>query len=231
MNCFCLPCWPKPIVWDGCCNECGPCPGEGCDEYCCTRGGCGPLGCNGLFPWLRGTWSCGRGCGEVYCDEWISDPPDCCDPCDQCHGVFVGQSGGYCCLGPFQRLLAALHGYKYCPPPQCGPWRPIFGNCGRGYAVCGCGDVGCTGCGGGAPHGADVYYNGPIGTKAVPHEGGHILQENWDIPKPAPQPGKPLHNARQPQPEQLGQATMARPAVQTAFRPNPADIRVRRASF
>src|SRR5262245_25672650 len=73
--CFCLPCIPKPIVWNGCCNDCGPCPGESCADHCC--GGCGPLGQGGLFPWIRNCWSCGRGCSEIYCDEWTSDPPDC----------------------------------------------------------------------------------------------------------------------------------------------------------
>src|SRR5690242_3278272 len=76
--CLCLPCLPKPIVWDGCGNDCGPCPGESCGDYCCS-GGCGLLGGRGLFPWLRGCLSCGRGCSEVYWDEWASDPPDCCD--------------------------------------------------------------------------------------------------------------------------------------------------------
>jgi hypothetical protein len=102
--------------------------------------------------------SCNRGCGEIYKDEWYSDPPDCCDPCDRCHGEYTGQ-GGYCCLGPFQRMLACLHHYKYCPPPNCGPWRPIFGHC----APCGpsCGP-GCSTCGGGPVHGADIYYEGPM---------------------------------------------------------------------
>lgn len=234
MNCLCLPQIPKPIVWNGCCNDCGPCPGEGCDSYCCG-GGCGPLGGQGLLPWLRGTWSCGRGCGEVYCDEWVSDPPDCCDPCDQCHGVFTGQGGGYCCLGPFQRLLAALHGYSYCAPPQCGPWRPIFGHCGPVHGGCGCGGTGCSSCGCGAAHGADIYYQGTVeGTKVAPMqkvEGTSILQENWDVPKATPEPGKPIHNARQPQSGQVGRASGYRPNNQAVVRQNTAPAGVRRASY
>jgi hypothetical protein len=44
---------------------------------------CGPL----LRPWFGGGCGCGScdggcsGCGELYVDEWISDPPACCDPC------------------------------------------------------------------------------------------------------------------------------------------------------
>jgi hypothetical protein len=194
--CFCLPCLPKPIVWHGACNECGPCPGESCANY---GGGCGPF-CCGLFPWLRGCWSCGRGCSEVYVNEWISDPPDCCDPCDQCYGQFTGPRG-YCCLGPAQRVLAAIHGYKYCPGPNCGPWRPIFGCCNPCGPVCGgCGGAGCASCGGAPAHGADVYYQGPVSTKGVPVPPAEtsILEENWDAPRVKPEPGKPIHNAQQP---------------------------------
>jgi hypothetical protein len=30
---------------------------------------------------LHNTLTCGSGCGELYIDEWYSDPPDACDPC------------------------------------------------------------------------------------------------------------------------------------------------------
>jgi hypothetical protein len=216
--CFCLPCLPKPIVWNGCCNDCGPCPGQSCADNCC--GGCGPFGQGGLFPWIRNYWSCGRGCSEVYINEWISDPPDCCDPCDKCYGQFTGQQG-YCCLGPAQRLLAALHGYRYCPPPNCGPWCPIFGHCDP-CPPCGCGGVGCASCGGGPVHGADIYYQGPVGPMGAPARRGiptppadttNILDENWDVPRARPEPGRPIHNAQQPQRGQMGR------------RPSPAKSR------
>ncbi len=250
MTCFCLPCLPKPIVWDGCGNECGPNACQGCGDYCCG-GGCGPLS-QGLFPWLGGLWTCGRGCSEIYCDEWVSDPPDCCDPCDQCYGSYTGRGGGYCCLGPCQRLLAAMHGYRYCGPPNSGPWRPIFGHCGQGGA-CGCGDPAC-GCGGGAPHGADVYYDGPIIASGAPvpttqgapapatlgppvPEETSILDENWDAARPAPQPSRPMHNARQPQNGQMGRL-QARPQNQPRIvtrntQPGypPVGAGVRRASY
>ena len=45
---------------------------------------CGPL-LGPLFGWARGCgcgWGCGNnGCGDLYFDEWLCDPPACCDPC------------------------------------------------------------------------------------------------------------------------------------------------------
>src|SRR5262245_18678153 len=80
--CFSLPCLQclHPITWDGCCNDCGPSPCEPCGANCGNRCGGGLLGHCGLFcgGGLRGCLSCGRGCSEIYCDEWKSDPPDCC---------------------------------------------------------------------------------------------------------------------------------------------------------
>jgi hypothetical protein len=221
----CLPCLPKPIVWNGALNECGPCPGQSCAGYG-SGCGCGPFSNGGLCGWLHSAWSCGRGCNGIYTDEWLSDPPDCCDPCDKCFGQFTGQQGGYCCLGPFQRLLAALHGYRYCPRPYCGPWRPIFGNCGRCGATgaCGCGGAGCDSCSASVPvHGADIYYGGasvpngmltPKGLPVPPPETTNILEENWDAPKVKAEPGKPIHNAQQPPRGQMGRRMqpMSRPA-------------------
>ena len=218
----CLPCCPKPITWDGCCNECGPSPHESCAGHCAYNDDCGLLSHWGPFLGLRSCMSCNRGCGEIYSDEWYSDPPDCCDPCDRCYGEFTGQSG-YCCLGPFQRMLACLHGYKYCPPPNCGPWRPIFGHC----APCGgcgpaCGEPGCTTCGGGPVHGADIYYDGPAAPRGVPTqprtttapatrgsqapavESTSVIEEPSEMRTP-PQSGRTIQHNSAPQPwNQLG---------------------------
>jgi hypothetical protein len=271
--CFCLPCLPKPIVWNGCCNDCGPSQCESCDQYC--GGGCGIFGGQGLLPGLRGCMSCGRGCSEIYINEWISDPPDCCDPCDKCCGNFTGPNGN-CYRGPFVRLLSALHGYSYCPPPNCGPWRPIFGHCnpcgpgggsscGGGCSTCGgggcssCGGGGCSSCGGGPAHGADIYYEGEMPvqgmpvqrtpTQAMPSQGTQrmpsnrmpqaapmpqgestsILEENWDMPKAKPVPGKPIHSAQQPPRGQMGyraprQMTQAQMAAAKAAQQKRAAI-------
>jgi hypothetical protein len=243
--CLSLPCIPKPIVWDGCCNECGPNPCESCAGYCgngCKT--CGIFGHGGIFPWLGGCMSCGKGCSDVYINEWYSDPPDCCDPCDQCCGQFTG-AHGYCCRGPFQRILSAIHCYKYCPPPNCGPWKPIFGHCGCGGhgPGCGCGDMGCSTPVGGGSYGGEVYYEGAPGqamprptpnTKAPqagPMQGEQtsILEENW-APHVKPQPGRPVQSVQQPRgqisgrysPEQLQQRQVSqqpqRQQTQTAQR-------------
>lgn len=203
-----------PPAWYGECNECGPAPVAACGEAC------GP---GGLIPWLRRQLICGHGCGEIYLGEWISDPPDCADPCDTCHGQWTGP-GGVCRLGPFQRILAGLHGYRYCPPPYCGPWCPIFPR--HGWRGCGpiancdaCGGAGCATCGGGlwadaSPHGADIYYQGPAAPHPAPlgtdeeqldaPSGTSILDENWEIPRSRPEPGKPIHEARPPARPSLG---------------------------
>jgi hypothetical protein len=52
----------------------------------------------GIIQQTKMMLSCNTGCGEVYWDEWLSDPPDCCDPCDN-HGNWTGL--GACCLPPF----------------------------------------------------------------------------------------------------------------------------------
>ncbi len=181
-----------PIAWDGCCNDCGPSPCESCGAYC--GGGCcqdGLLAHCPLFRGcfrgcLRGCLSCGRGCGEIYCDEWKSDPPDCCDPCDQCYGQFTGPHG-YCNLGPFQRILACLDGYRYCPPPNCGPWRPIFGHCSPWAGSWG-GPPGCSTCAGGPPHGADIYYEGAAMMPGVTTQGTPIRTQRA-VPAPGAAPG------------------------------------------
>jgi len=103
------------------CGDCGDC-GDNCDGY---RPG-HPLG---------NLMGCASGCGEVYWGEWTSDPPDCCDPCDDC-GNWVGtRFRGF----PFvQHLLAGLHG-------------ALTGQC---AALCG----GCPVCLNGAAQGETAYY-------------------------------------------------------------------------
>jgi hypothetical protein len=67
--------------------------------------------------WLKGAMHCpcrcGSGCGECYCGDWHSDPPDCCDPCD-CHGNWTGHGCAHCNQGP---------GYPHgpLPPPAASP--------------------------------------------------------------------------------------------------------------
>jgi hypothetical protein len=120
----------------GCCGE---------RVYRCDNGSCGMLSgrcgdasgtchicgraaghCLG-HPWLaiKEAIHC-KGCGDCYWDEWYSDPPDECDPCDDC-GNHIGPR---CC--PPKRLHGVyehLKGKRFCDT-TCGP--------------AGCGTEGCS---------------------------------------------------------------------------------------
>lgn len=100
----------------GCEVGCGDAPGCGCEVGCGdTCGGCVKRCCpffetlgyglkcvgreavgvvRAVGAPLGLCCPCGRscgGCGELYWNEWHSDPPACCDPCDDC-GNWVGPS-------------------------------------------------------------------------------------------------------------------------------------------
>lgn len=106
----CCPNPNDPILGD--CNKCGVCGGNDCPGYT-------PCG------YLKYMLTCGAGCSEIYWGEWISDPPDCCDPCDNC-GNWTGP--GCCNRKPVRNALKALWGTRY------------FGGC-----CSTCGDNGCDG--------------------------------------------------------------------------------------
>ena len=77
------------------------------------------------------------------------------------------------------------------------------------------------------------------GTPVVPHiEGKSILEENWDVPKATPVPGKPIHKAEQPtrpqmtrqapqmlQPPQMSQSMTRQQATATNGRPIGSGVR------
>jgi hypothetical protein len=111
------------ILSIGCCGPmgCGP----GCGSYACNDcdGGCGPtMACSpmdGMRQFKR-SLVCGGGCGEAYMGEWISTPPDACDPC--CGDQWVG--GATACR-PFcwqpGALLSRLQLYgQRCRDAACG---------------------------------------------------------------------------------------------------------------
>ena len=79
---------------------------DGCSS--CAQGGRVRSGVSQLL-------TCGSACGEVYWDEWLSDPPDCCDPCDECSGKYIGPQ---CCdrNRRFRGLFGSLWG---CRGDQC----------------------------------------------------------------------------------------------------------------
>jgi hypothetical protein len=171
----------------------------------------------GLFSWLGCGLhhaACSGGCGEVYWGEWVSDPPDCCDPCNDC-GHFTG---GQCCHPrPLQRLWWGLHGYKLNDPCGCG--GAGCGTCGGGWGGY---SGGCATCGGGGHDGFD--YGQPEGS---------ILQENWERePLPTTEPGKPVHNAKAPPQGRMTQYRQSRtqvasprPAMPTRTSQAPASVR------
>jgi hypothetical protein len=87
---------------------------------CCNDrvyyGGC--QGC-GIAGAIKSVASCQKGCGEIYWGDWFNDPPDDCDPCDDC-GNFVGpRCHGYRPLCSTQ-WLAAAQGKRYCEDATAG---------------------------------------------------------------------------------------------------------------
>ena len=137
--------------WDpvaGSCHSCGTCGGD----------------CEGHTPgsYLGHQLTCASGCGEIYWGPWLSDPPDACDPCDDC-GNWVGER----CCPPKLRylLLAGLKGGHHC-------------------AACGGKGQGCASCGKG---GGDVIHE-----HVVPHGSGVPQGTGVeDVLPPTPDPIRP----------------------------------------
>lgn len=114
----------------GCEVGCGVEPGCGCAVGCggtCGAGrcGCGVLQAVGFGLHAIGTEvgnllrpigaplglccpcgsGCCGGCGDFYWHEWHSDPPRCCDPCDDC-GNWVGPSDTRGMRAPYDHAFA-----------------------------------------------------------------------------------------------------------------------------
>ncbi|MCE9526681.1 MAG: hypothetical protein K8R36_11575 [Planctomycetales bacterium] len=214
------------LLASGCCCQ-DRCGGGGCGLGGCGRGSlfcqpyeqrmantnsyecgtcCKPVGCDngGIKGWLHNQATGCQGCSDVYWGEWISDPPDCCDPCDQCGG-FSGNGGCGCKPRILPRLARIFNGYRYCPD-DCGSCN-ILPRLGCNL----CGGAGCDSCGGGySDGGGRVIHQG-----GAPH--GSVLDENWDpAPSPKPTPGKPIHKADTPHSIKVGAGRM--PGAATARR-------------
>jgi len=156
----------------GACDDCGP----------VVKGG----GKGGAWQGVRPNTYCDSGCGETYVHEWLSDPPDQCDPCNKC-GDYIGPRS---CEPRMVRLWRTIWGQQSCKPVR---------RCGL-IVQCGCTSVGgkgaiadCGGCG-------DCGMGG-MAMGAVVTEPGMVVQ-------PAPQiiPGSPAEAAPQtiplPEPEE-----------------------------
>ena len=152
----------------------GGCGAGGCDDcgggseivYPGSAGGCS-MGCGGgpgsfLLPLLSTRLSCGGGCGDVYWNEWISDPPECCDACND-DGCWVGPNcgggcGGGCGMGPcvlvhgaWQGVTNLARGVLAIPGSLLSGRGYGGGMMSNGYsASCdgsgGCGAIGCDSC-------------------------------------------------------------------------------------
>jgi hypothetical protein len=129
---------PSQFV-DNCTGNCVGC--AFCEQTCNQLGAC-------------------AGCGDVYWGEWISDPPDRCDPCDGC-GNWIGPR---CCPPRIFNLLtcslSSLWGSRFCGDSCCGQ--------------------GCSSCGGDIEPWDGVELHG-----VPPHSGAHVTPRQ---PTPAPLP-------------------------------------------
>ncbi len=58
---------------------------------------------------IKRALTCGGGCGEIYWGEWINDPPEPCDACNE-HGDWMGTR---CCPpSGWSRLWSGIHGQR-----------------------------------------------------------------------------------------------------------------------
>lgn len=179
-------------LWaSGCCcyeDRVWRCPDGGCGLLSGRNSDCGdgsacndcgrPLGSCICHPFqaMGRHLTCGKGCGDVYWDEWHSDPPDPCDPCDDCYGNFVGPR---CCPLPWHRRTTNMLLGRRCCTMNC-----------NGYCDGGCGP---EGCGPGGYEGEEVVMSGPA-TSAP------MLAPQLAPPRNVPAPRKAVPRAAAPQP-------------------------------
>lgn len=164
------------------CDSCGD-VGVGCD----TCGECQPGLCH--HPWLwtraRNALTCGAGCGDVYCGEWMSDPPACGDPCDSC-GEYDCGGCYYGCWNPL-RGLAHLWGYRY-----------AAGGCGVGC------EVGCDSCA--------ESYDALLPDEMSVEEMEEVEEEKVEEKLPAPKPDGEPETAKQASANRPGKTVRYVPA-------------------
>ena len=196
--------------------------GAGC---CCVPGlpgGCGPGMCGtgncGSGP-LMGLASCRGACGEVYVDEWISEPPvvDHCGPnCGGCQS----------CYQPVRNLLRMLWGTPYvtsCNTRLCGPscesgcdsWSGEGEMLARGYASSGH-PAGCD-CGGSMSEPVHVHAERGM-ARPLPGSSMH------GTPVPAPDPAMPAGPISAPPEPQVSPEAV--PPTSSAVSPSSATRRL-----
>lgn len=90
----------------GCCNDrVWRCPDGQCSALSGRYDGCSDCTQGDTRAGFGQRITCGKGCGEIYWDEWISDPPAPCDPCDECTGDYIGRR---CCPPPWRYRREAM---------------------------------------------------------------------------------------------------------------------------
>jgi len=128
----------------------GCCCVQGLPAGGCSSGGCGGGLC-GSGP-LMGLAGCRGACGEVYVDEWISEPPvvDNCGPnCGGCQR----------CYQPVRSVLRQLWG------------RPFVTSCDTGLGGPSC-DSGCDACSSGCSTGTGFSSRGLLDSGYAPSRQG-----------------------------------------------------------
>lgn len=188
-------------------DSCGSCNAGG--GSCSNGGTCSSGGCNN--PSLQNHLSCCKGCGEIYWGEWISDPPDDCDPCD-CHGNWVGPR---CCSPRWWEQLS-------CGAPGLWGWRCSSDTCGSGESGC---------CSGGIDQfpSEEVIESGISPQKSgVPHQATPPKTGPTEAKPENPQPATPTQSAPKTQATKTHQhrhppARLLQPArsTPTPLRPTP----------
>jgi hypothetical protein len=176
---WCGPCGPcgymscsSPVV-GGDCDACeGPCDGS-CDTAC----GQFPRSCGTCLPGVRGGFSglmlpllstrlaCGSGCGDVYWGEWIYNPPECCDACNEdgcwagssCDGSYGPCGGCGSCLlagpgavlrGTYLGVTGVVRGaFSLLNCGYCNAFQAYPAQCGYGYCPDACDSPACGACG------------------------------------------------------------------------------------
>ena len=147
----------------------------GCDS-CSTCGG----DCGGHSPasYIGHNLTCASGCGEFYWGEWFSDPPDDCDPCDDC-GNWIGER---CCPPTWkERLRAGI----------AGQWFTDGGAKGS-KSGCGCGGKGCAACDAEWMNSAEsTIIEGPAHEVIPPEAVPAVREPTPPTPRTGPLPNTP----------------------------------------
>lgn len=157
-------------------QQCGPggCgAGVGAVGACqsCGRIGCGGACMMGPLAMLHQKVTCGAGCGRLYVNEWINDPPANCDPCDD-YGNWIGPR---CChprVWGWMAGMRSLWGFRYDQPGVAG--AACTAGCDHGHAPA---DF--------AVHEGEVIYDGPV------RENGTMQNQEEELRPPVPEPAEP----------------------------------------